>query len=73
MATTTRIYSVGYGKEIRLVRASHRQQALSHVAQSIISVNVATQDQLINALQNGAQIENVRDNATESLALTEAE
>lgn len=69
MATATRVYSVGYGSEVRLVRASHRQQALSHVAQSIITVNVATQDQLIDALSNGVKIEDVRDHGTVPLDL----
>lgn len=73
MATATRVYSVGYGSEVRLVRAAHRQQALSHVAQSIISVNVANQDQLIAALTSGVKIEDVRDQGTAPLDLPEPE
>jgi hypothetical protein len=53
----TRIYIVGHGQEIRLVRASHRSQALSHVAKSLINVKVATQNELIEALQKGISIE----------------
>ena len=53
----TRIYIVGHGQEIRLVRALHRSQALSHVAKSLINVKVATQNELIEALQKGISIE----------------
>jgi hypothetical protein len=49
-----RIYIVGHGQTIRLIRASHRSQALGHVARSIINVKVASQDELVEAL--GRQI-----------------
>ncbi len=52
-----RVYLVGHGDQIRLVRASHRSQALGHVARSIINVKVANQDELITALGKQIQIE----------------
>lgn len=58
MATAQRIYLVttNDGKE-RLVKASLRQQALSHVANSLFSVRVASQDDLVQALTKGTQVE----------------
>ena len=53
-----RIYLVGTpdnGK--RLVKASLRQQALSHVANSLFTVKVASQDDLVKALTSGTQVE----------------
>lgn len=58
MATTQRIYLVGTpdnGK--RLVKASLRQQALSHVANSMFTIRVATQDDLVETLSEGVQVE----------------
>lgn len=52
-----RVYLVGHGDQIRLVRAAHRSQALGHVARSIINVKVANQDELITALGKQIQIE----------------
>ena len=54
----TRIYIVGHGQEIRLVRAGHRAQALNHVAKALINVKVATQNELVESLQKGISIEN---------------
>lgn len=54
----TRIYIVGHGQEIRLIRAGHRAQALNHVAKALINVKVAAQNDLIDALQKGISIEN---------------
>lgn len=62
--TATRIYLVGSSDPafpIRLVKASIRQQALSHVAQSLFTVRVATQEDLVSALSGGVKIENARD------------
>ena len=56
-----RIYLVGHGQEIRLVRAAHRQQALGHVARSIINVKVANQDELVEALGRGIPVERATD------------
>jgi hypothetical protein len=53
-----RIYIVGTPTgEIRLVRASIRQQALSHVANSVFTVRVASQDDLVNAVTKGVPVE----------------
>lgn len=52
-----RIYLVGHGQTMRLVRASHRQQAVGHVARSIINAKVASQDELVEALTKGIVIE----------------
>jgi len=53
-----RIYLAGTpdnGK--RLVKASLRQQALSHVANSMFTIRVATQDDLVDTLSEGVQVE----------------
>lgn len=55
---TQRIYLVGTpdnGK--RLVKATLRQQALSHVANSMFTIRVATQDDLVDAIGAGVQVE----------------
>tara|TARA_R110000822_G_scaffold35007_14_gene98912 strand:+ start:717 stop:923 length:207 start_codon:yes stop_codon:yes gene_type:complete len=56
-----RIYIVGHGLTMRLVRAAHRAQALNHVAKSIINVKVASQDELVSALSKQIAIENSSD------------
>jgi len=69
--TASRIYIVGSSDPafpIRLVKASVRQQALSHVAQSLFTVRVASQDDLVNALTSGVKIESARD--AEQLEIT---
>ena len=62
--TATRIYIVGSNDPafpVRLVKASIRQQALSHVAQSLFTVRVASQDDLITSLGKGVKVENAKD------------
>jgi hypothetical protein len=62
MATQQRVYIVGApDNKVRLVKASVRQQALTHVANHLFTVRVASQDDLINALKDGVQVENYRD------------
>jgi hypothetical protein len=62
MATQQRVYIVGTtDNKVRLVKASVRQQALTHVANHMFTVRVASQDDLIKALQSGTQVENYRD------------
>ena len=61
MTVVQRIYIVGHGQEIRLIRAAHKSQALSHVARSIINVKVASQDELVSALGRGISVESVVD------------
>lgn len=56
-----RIYAVYHGTFGRLVKAKNRAQALSHVAQSTFSVNVASQDELVTLLGDGVKVENYRD------------
>jgi len=58
---TQRIYIVGTPTgETRLVRASVKQQALSHVANSTFTVQVASQDDLVQAVTKGVQVENYK-------------
>jgi hypothetical protein len=52
-----RIYIVGHGQTVRLVKAAHRAQALAHVARSIINVKVANQDELVEAVSRGVAVE----------------
>jgi len=62
--TASRIYVVGSSDPVfpvRLVKATIRQQALSHVAQSLFTVRVASQDDLITALGKGIKVENAKD------------
>jgi hypothetical protein len=67
--TAQRIYIVGTPTgEIRLVRASIRQQALSHVANSVFTVRVASQDDLVSAVTKGVPVETYK--APEQLDLT---
>ena len=57
-----RIYSVipPFGK-VRLVKAISRSQALSHVANTLFSIRVATQEDLVETLTKGVKVEAVRD------------
>ena len=58
---TQRIYIVGTPTgETRLVRASIKQQALSHVANSTFTVRVASQDDLVQAVTKGVAVENYK-------------
>ena len=52
-----RIYLVKHGKSKRLVRASNCNQAIRHVAESMIAATVATQDELVQLLQEDSLIE----------------
>ena len=62
-----RIYLVGQGQTLRLVRATHRAQALGHVARKTINVKVASQDELVHALANGISIEAATEPDTKEL------
>lgn len=64
-----RIYIVDHGQTIRLVRASHRSQALGHVAKTLINVKVANQDELVEALGRQIAIENASDGEQGELKL----
>lgn len=65
----SKIYIVGYGQEIRLVRANTRAQALSHVANGIIKVQVPTQDELLDFVGKGKSIESAIRQEQEELPL----
>jgi hypothetical protein len=57
-----RVYLIGTpDSKVRLVKASIRSQALNHVANSMFTVRVATQDDLIEHLTSGVPVEMVRD------------
>jgi hypothetical protein len=51
-----RIYIVHGPQGTRLVKASLRQQALSHVANSTFNIAVATQDELVKAITEGTKV-----------------
>lgn len=66
-----RIYLVGTpDNEVRLIKASVRQQAISHVANTMLTVRVASQDDLVKALQAGIEIEHY--NAQEMIDSSES-
>lgn len=67
MTVAQRIYIVGHGTEIRLIRAPHKAQALAHVAKSLINVKVATQEELVTALGRGISVESAVDPAQTTL------
>lgn len=59
-----RIYLIGAADPnltTRLVRASNRHQALTHVAQSLFTTRVASQDDLVSYLAKGVKVEMARD------------
>jgi len=58
---TQRIYLVGTPSgDIRLVKASVRSQALAHVANAMLPLRVATQDDLVDAISKGCSVENAK-------------
>lgn len=54
-----RIYIVTIGERDRLVRASHPSTALQHVARDIAMVRVASQDDLVDCLKDGIEVETI--------------
>lgn len=54
---STRIYSVRSNDEFRLVKASTKQGALRHVAASRYAIDVADQETLVEAIQDGVIVE----------------
>ena len=46
--------------ESRLVRATVRSQALSHVAATMLKIGVASQDELVSALESGIKVESAK-------------
>jgi len=65
----SRIYLVGTPNGVRLVRATVRQQALSHAANQLLTVRVATQDDIVNAMEMGIKIENYKAHEQPDLGL----
>lgn len=58
---TQRIYLITHPDGTpRLVKASVRSQALSHVASSLLGIHVATQDDLVDLLSAGVKVESAR-------------
>ena len=53
-----RVYTIGVGDKVRLIRASNRRQAIAHVSLGIMTIRVATQEDIINQLDQGVPIEN---------------
>jgi hypothetical protein len=53
-----RVYTIGVGDQVRLIRASNRRQAIAHVSLTLMTIRVATQEDLINQLNKGIAIEN---------------
>ena len=53
-----RVYTVGVGDQVRLIRASNRRQAIAHVSTGLMTIRVATQDDIINQIDKGVPIEN---------------
>lgn len=58
---TTRVYFIAdkATKKPRLVRAGHPSTALRHVAADAFDVRVATQDDLLAAIEAGVKVEKI--------------
>ena len=61
----TRVYKVTHNNQAWLVRASTRSQAVAHIAGKEMGVSVATQEDIISALEGGAKVENVKEEQQE--------
>jgi hypothetical protein len=60
--SNVRIYFVGTpDNNVRLVKATTKQQALSHVANSLFVVRKASQDDIVDAVSAGITVESYRD------------
>jgi len=57
MSKIYRVSSTLPGHQARLVRANNRQAAVNFVARDTLVGNLATQDELVNAVQAGTKIE----------------
>jgi hypothetical protein len=69
--TKTNIYLVngqlGETVEPRLVRATNRQQALSHVAKSMLTVTLASQEDLVSLIAEGVRVEDYKNTDQQEL------
>ena len=52
-----RIYLVTIGDNTRMVRASSQAQAVTHVARSMITVRLASQDDIVEKIGAGIPVE----------------
>jgi len=53
-----RVYTVGVGDQVRLIRASNRRQAIAHVSTGLMTIRVASQEDIIHQLSKGVPVEN---------------
>ena len=53
----TRLYVIGYGQTIRLIRAHTKLQALDFAAKGTINVSAVKKDDLAELMQKGIKIE----------------
>ena len=63
----SRLYSIGYGQTIRLIRANTKLQALDFAAKGTINVQAVKKDDLADLLQKGIKIEDATGGKTESI------
>jgi hypothetical protein len=57
----SRIYIVGTPDgDIRLIRAKTKNQAMSHFLTNNITIKVASQDELLDAVKDGCEVENYK-------------
>lgn len=68
MSTPTRIYIVRIQEQRRLIRAATPAQARSHVARSLVSVEVASQDDIVDCMTQGIKPEKAGEEPTEQQA-----
>jgi len=54
---STRIYKVKHGETTKLVRATTPTVARSYVAKDLITVEVASQDDIVNIIGAGGKVE----------------
>ena len=64
-----RIYIVHGPQGTRLVKAGLRQQALSHVAKSMLAVTLASQEDLVSLIAEGAKVEDYKNTDQQELEL----
>ena len=64
--SNTRIYLVAHGSIAHLVRAPNQAQAIRHVSKGVFTCAVATQDDLVEYLASGADIEDASHSEVDS-------
>lgn len=70
MSTPTRIYIVRIASSRRLIRAATPAQARSHVARSLVTVEVASQDDIVECMEQGIKPERAGEEPAETQADT---